>query len=130
MNKNATLVGYLTKGALLCSALLLLSHLRFKSEGVHVWLSSLALALAGVAYGVLQIRLKPSRRTLLRRLLLAGTFLLWAVDQILPSGRIATVVGDVVVSAFVLDLLWIIQEQEEGAEPRYSSECPRNQPGI
>jgi hypothetical protein len=49
----------------------------------------------------------------MRRLLLAGTFILWAIDQLLPSGRLAMVIGDAVVSAYVLDLFWIIQEQEE-----------------
>lgn len=114
MDKSPSVVGFLTKSALLCATLLLLSHLQFTSARVHAWLSSLPLALAGVAYTVLQIRLRPSRRTLVRRLLLAGTFILWAIDQLLPSGRLAMVIGDVVVSAFVLDLLWITQEQEEG----------------
>lgn len=117
MNKSPSIVGFLAKGALLCSALLLLSHLQSTSARAHAWLSSLALALAGVAYTVLQIHLRPSRRTLVRRLLLAGTFLLWSIDQLLPSGRLATVIGDVVVSAFVLDLLWISREQEESGCP-------------
>jgi hypothetical protein len=69
------------------------------------------LALAGIAYGVLQISLRPPRRTLAKRLLLAASFIFWAIDQLLPSGRIATVIGDAVVSAYVLDLFWIIQEQ-------------------
>jgi hypothetical protein len=113
MNKILSVVGFLTKCALFSSTLLLLSNLQFISARAHAWLSSLALALAGVAYTILQIRLRPSRRTLVRRLLLAGTFVLWAIDQILPSGRLAMVIGDAVVSAFVLDLFWIIQEQEE-----------------
>lgn len=122
MNKSPSVVGFLAKCALLCSVLLLLSHLQFTSARAHAWLSSLALALAGVAYTVLQIRLRPSRRTLVRRLLLAGTFILWAIDQILPSGRLAMVIGDVVVSAFVLDLLWIAQEQgETGSVERENS---------
>ena len=113
MNKNSSVVGFLTKCALLCSTLLLLSNLQFTSTRAHAWLSSLPLALAGAAYAVLQIRLRPSRRTLLKRMLLAGTFILWAVDQLLPSGRLAMFIGDAVVAAYVLDLFWIIQEQEE-----------------
>ena len=115
MNKTSSLVGFLTKCALLCSTLLLLSNLQFTPTRIHVWLSSLPLALAGAAYGVLQIRLRPDRSTLLKRLLLAGTFLLWAIDQLLPSGQLATVLGDLVVSAYVLDLFWIIQEQEDSS---------------
>jgi hypothetical protein len=101
------------RGALVCSALLLLSNLQFTSTRTHAWLSSLSLALAGGAYAVLQIRLRPGRRTFVRRLLLAGTFLVWAIDQLLPPGRLAVVIGDVVVAAFVMDLFRIIQEQEE-----------------
>jgi hypothetical protein len=48
--------------------------------------------------------------TLLKRLLLAGTFVTWAVDQLLPAGQLATFIGDVVITAYVLDLYWLIQE--------------------
>jgi hypothetical protein len=113
MKRTSSIVGFLTKGSLLCSVLLLLSNLQFASTQAHVWLSSLALALVGAAYAILQIRLKPARRTLLKRLLLASTFLLWSIDQLLPAGKPATILGDIVVSAYVLDLFWIIQEQEE-----------------
>ena len=105
----------LARCALLFSGLLLLSNLQFPPTRAHAWLSSLPLALAGAAYAILQIYLKPNRRTLLKRLLLAGTFILWAVDQLLPSGRLATAISDTVVSAYVLDLFWITQEQEHEA---------------
>jgi len=111
MNKTLSAVGFLTKLSLACSVVLLLSNLKAGTERIHVWLSSLPLALAGAAYVILQIRLRPTRWTLLKRLFLAGTFLLWAVDQLLPPGPLATVIGDIVVSAYVLDLFWIIQEQ-------------------
>jgi hypothetical protein len=101
---------------LLCAALLLASNLPFTSTRAHAWLSSLPLALAGTAYAILQIRLRPSRRTLAKRLLLAASFIFWAIDQLLPTGRLATFIGDAVISAYVLDLLWIIQEQGEPGE--------------
>jgi hypothetical protein len=69
------------------------------------------LAVAGIGYAVLQFRVRPSRATLLKRFLLAGTFLLWAVDQLLPAGQLTTFVGDVVIAAYVLDLYWLSQEQ-------------------
>ena len=118
MNKSSWVAGFLAGCAFLGAAMLLLSHLQLTSERMHAWLSSLPLALAGVAYTVLQIRLRPSPRTLARRLLLAGAFLLWAIDQLLPAGRAALVIGDVVISAFVLDLLWIIQGQGGGANSK------------
>lgn len=54
-----------------------------------------------------------ARWTLLERLLLAAAFILWAIDQFLPSGKLAMLVGDAVVSAYVLDLFWIVQEQRK-----------------
>jgi hypothetical protein len=113
MNSVPPLVGFLTKCALLCSMLLLLSNIQVASPSAHAWLSSLPLALAGAAYAVLQIRLRPGRWMLAKRLLLAASFMLWAIDQLLPSGRLAMFIGDAVVSAYVLDLFWIIQEQRE-----------------
>ena len=117
MNKITPVAGFLAKCALVCSALLLLSNLPFTSTRAHnAWLSSLPLALGGMAYVVLQIRLRPRRSVLVKRLILAASFIGWAIDQVLPSGAIATFLGDAVVSAYVLDLFWIIQEQTESAE--------------
>ena len=111
MQKNLILVALLATLALFCSALLLLSNLRSGSTPFHPWLSSLPLAFIGAAYAILQIRLKPDRATLAKRLILAATFILWAIDQFLPAGPWATLVGDLVVSAYVMDLFWIIQDQ-------------------
>jgi hypothetical protein len=109
---NKTTVGFLAKSSLVFSVVLLFSNVPSTPAWAHSWLGSLPLALAGIAYASLQLRLKPGRRTLFRRLLLAATFLLWAVDQVLPPGRMAMLIGDLVVSAYVLDLYWMIEEQE------------------
>jgi len=97
--------------ALAFAGLLLLSNLPFISNTLHSYLSSIPLAIAGIGYAILQLRAGTSRGTLFKRLLLAATFVIWAVDQLLPSGRLATVVGDMVIAAYVLDLYWITQEQ-------------------
>jgi hypothetical protein len=97
--------------AVLLSGVLLLSNLPAVPGDMHGYLSAVPLALAGIGYAALQIRLKPSRATLLKRLLLAATFITWAVDQLLPPGRVATVIGDIVIAAYVLDLYWLVQEQ-------------------
>ncbi len=78
---------------------------------LHFYLCAVPLALAGAGYALLQVFLKPPRTTLLKRLLLAATFMMWAVDQLLPPGHSATVLGDVVIAAYVLDLYWLAQEQ-------------------
>jgi hypothetical protein len=97
--------------AVLLAGVLLLSNLSLAPDGLHGYLSAMPLALAGIGYAALQIRLKPARGTLLKRLLLAATFVIWAVDQLLPPGRVATVVGDVVIAAYVVDLYWLVREQ-------------------
>lgn len=105
----------LTLAALAVAGVLVLSNLISIPAPWHSYLSSLPLALAGLGYALLQFRLKPSRRTLLKRLLLAATFLLWAIDQFLQAGPLATAIGDLVIAAYVLDLFWLIQEQVAGS---------------
>src|SRR5258708_39537336 len=97
--------------ALIAAVVLLFSNFPGIPAQVHVYLSALPLALAGIGYAVLQFRLRPPLATLLKRLLLAATFVAWAVDQLLPSGKLATFLGDVVIGAYVLDLFWITREQ-------------------
>jgi hypothetical protein len=97
--------------ALAFAGLLLLSNVPLISNTLHSYLSSVPLAVAGIGYALLQLRAGPPRGTLFKRLLLAATFVIWAVDQLLPPGRVATLIGDVVIAAYVLDLYWITQEQ-------------------
>jgi hypothetical protein len=103
--------------ALAFAGALLFSNLPNTPARVHAYLSSLPLAMAGIGYAILQLRVRLSRPLLLKRLLLAGTFVIWAIDQLLPSGRLATFIGDVVIAAYVLDLCWLIQEQVASTNP-------------
>ncbi len=98
--------------AVVATCALMASNVLGVSEGLHARLGALPLALIGIAYALLQVGLKPGRTTLWRRLLLALAFLLWAVDQLLPAGRLATLTGDVVVSIYVIDLFWMMGEQK------------------
>jgi hypothetical protein len=109
--KSATWVRYLTRAALASAGLLLLSNLPLVSTRLHAYLSAVPLAVAGVGYAMLQFRVRPARETLLKRLLLAATFMVWAVDQLLSSRWAAVFIGDVVIAAYVLDLHWLIREQ-------------------
>jgi hypothetical protein len=114
MNKISTVSALLAKCAVVVAALLMFSNLGNTPVLLHTWLGAAPLALVGIAYALLQIRLKPDRTTLLKRLLLAATFVIWAIDQFLPNGRFATLVGDFVVSAYVIDLFWVVGEQIAG----------------
>jgi hypothetical protein len=108
---NLSVVRVLSIMSLVFAAILLISNLPLISPRDHAYISSLPLAFAGFGYAVLQIRLRPARGILLKRLFLSGTFVIWAVDQLLPAGRVSILIGDFVVAAYVLDLYWIVQEQ-------------------
>ena len=108
--KNSRLVPILAKCALLgAGALVILNP--FVPAEVHAYLSSFPLAFAGLGYILLQIHLKPPRPTLIKRLVLAAAFLLWAVVQLLSPGRLSVFLGDTVIAAYVLDLYWMMREQ-------------------
>jgi len=101
----------LTLAALPIAGILVLSNCVSIPPAWHAFLSSLPLGLAGFSYALLQFHLAPPTRTLLKRLLLAATFIIWAIDQLLPAGPLATLLGDLVIATYVLDLFWLIQEQ-------------------
>lgn len=95
----------------LLTALVLLLANQFVSPAIHGWLSALPLLFAGCGFALLQLRLRPPRAALRRRLLLAAAFVGWGIDQLLPSGRIALFLGDAVIAAYVLDLFWMAADQ-------------------
>jgi hypothetical protein len=97
--------------ALALAGVLLFSDLPRLPNRLHAFLSSSPLAIAGVGYAILQLLTRPPLEKLLKRLLLAATFVLWAIDQLLPAGKVATFVSDIVIAAYVLDLYWLTQEQ-------------------
>jgi hypothetical protein len=102
----------------LLGAVALLAANQFVSPEVHRYLSSAPLVLAGLGYTLLQIGLRPPRLVLLKRLVLAASFLMWAVVQLLSPGRIAVFLGDAVIAAYVLDLYWMMQDQRQTEIPR------------
>jgi hypothetical protein len=98
-------------GAVVLAAILLVSDLPFVPDAMHSYLSAVPLAVVGFGYAALQMYLRPGGSTLLKRLMLAATFVLWAVDQLVAASRSATVIGDVVIAAYVMDLYWAMQDQ-------------------
>jgi hypothetical protein len=75
----------------------------------HAPVSAAPLLLIGLAYVGLQPLVRPRPLELLKRLMLGGAFILWGIDQLLPPGRLATTLGDVVILLYVLDLALIIR---------------------
>jgi hypothetical protein len=83
----------------------------------NVPLSALPLLFAGSSYIVLQAMLRPRPLELLKRLMLGTAFLLWGVVQLMPSGDLATELGNVVIALYVVDLGLIIWSDLERKQP-------------
>ena len=75
----------------------------------HAPVSAAPLLLIGLAYVGVQPLVRPHPLELLKRLMLGGAFILWGIDQLLPPGRLATALGDVVIILYVIDLALIIR---------------------
>jgi hypothetical protein len=95
----------------ICAVLLVVDGLpQLLSHLSHAPLSAAPLLLIGLAYLALQPLVRPRPLERLKRVLLGTAFILWGIDQLLPSGRLATVLGDVVIVLYVLDLGLIIRD--------------------
>ena len=79
------------------------------TTSIHAQASAAPLMLIGAAYVCLQPAIQPSAMELLKRLLLGLAFLLWGYVQLLPPGIRATVLGDLVIGLYVVDLYLIIR---------------------
>ena len=113
--KRPLFISLLARLSLIATGVLLLAN-QFIPPELHGWLSAWPLLLAGAGYALLQARLNQSRGALLRRLLLAGAFIGWGVDQLLPAGRAALFLGDAVIAAYVLDLFWMSADQQRESQ--------------
>ena len=68
--------------------------------------SAVALLAVGLSFLVVQAMVRPPWTELLRNLLLAATFLLWGVVQLMTQSVLSKRLGDVVVALYVVDLAW------------------------
>jgi hypothetical protein len=74
----------------------------------HDLLGALPLALIAVAYLVYQSIRKPAPLELVKAILLAVAFLAWAANQLWPDFAQATLLNDIAVALFVLDVFLVI----------------------
>src|ERR1700739_2727394 len=65
--------------------------------------SAAPLLLVGLSFLLFQPILRPGRMDLLKNVLLAGTFLLWGVVQLMPQNSTAARLGDLVIALYVVD---------------------------
>lgn len=110
-NKVLTWIsGVLSFLALAACAGLLISDARLfiLSKHASAAISAAPLLLVGVAFLFAQLVNRPRFADLVKNLLLAGTFLLWGVVQLMPHNELARRLGNLVIVLYVLDLTWII----------------------
>jgi hypothetical protein len=74
----------------------------------HDFLGALPLALIAVAYLVYQAIRRPGPAELFKAVLLAIAFLLWAANQFWPEIACATLLNDLAIALFVLDVFFVI----------------------
>jgi hypothetical protein len=71
-------------------------------------ISAVPLLAVGLSFLVVQAMVRPRRTELLKNLLLAATFLLWGVVQLMTQSVLSKRLGDVVVVLYVADLAWTV----------------------
>ncbi len=105
--------GLVTTLALLSCVLLLVFDLfqPFLRFLTHAPVSAVPLLLIGLASLSFQLVIRPKLLAFLKSLLVSSAFILWGVDQLLPAGRVATMLGDVVIVLYIVDLGWLMIHQ-------------------
>ena len=96
----------------------------------HNVLGALPLALIALAYLAYQTVRRPGAQELIKAVLLSVAFLLWAANQFWPDKPYATLLNDVAIALFVLDVLLVIigpvgMSKLEGGGPEGAPGHPR-----
>jgi hypothetical protein len=92
----------------------LLQHL------AHAPISALPLLLIGLASLGFQVVTRPTPLDFFKAGLVSIAFILWGVDQLLPTGWEATTLGDIVIVLYVIDLGWMMGDRLKGQAWRKS----------
>lgn len=103
-------IGVTVAASLAASIILLLSDV-FRSPFLHAPVSAAPLLLIGSTYLGFLALLRPKPLDLFKALIVSAAFLLWGIDQLLPTGWFATTLGDVVIALYVVDLGWMIADR-------------------
>lgn len=78
---------------------------------LHAPVSAAPLVLIGSTYLGFQVLIRPKPLDLFKALIVSAAFLLWGVDQLLPTGWFATTLGDLVIVLYVIDLGWMMVDR-------------------
>ena len=88
---------------------------------VHV-ISAISLLLVGAASLIVQAMMRLRPKELLKNLLLAATFFLWGIVQLMPHSILSIRLDNLVVALFVLDLAWAallsVRPSRESVQPK------------
>ena len=74
----------------------------------HGFLAAIPLAMIAIAYLLYQSARRPSAKEFLKAMMLAVAFLFWAANQLWPDLREATLLNDIAIVLFVLDVFLVI----------------------
>src|ERR1039458_1847607 len=74
----------------------------------HDYLGAFPLAMIALAYLVYQTAHRPPFRELVKAILLAVAFVLWAANQLWPDLRQAILFNDIAIALFVLDVFLVM----------------------
>ena len=81
---------------------------RFFPDRARGVLGALPLALIAVTYLMYQIVRQPRAGELLKAVLLAAAFFLWAANQFWPNSQRATLLNDLAIAFFVFDAFLVV----------------------
>jgi hypothetical protein len=81
----------------------------------HDALGALPLALIALACVVHRASLRPTPADIVKTLILAAAFLAWSANQLWPESSRATLLNDVAVALFVLDVYLAIRDRRPDA---------------
>jgi hypothetical protein len=107
----------------LAAGVILLARDVFLTGLSHAPVSAAPLLLIGTAYLGFQFHLRPKPLDLFKALIVSSAFILWGVDQLLPGGWVATTLGDVVITLYVLDLGWMMIDRLKQRAKPIDKEC-------
>jgi hypothetical protein len=102
---------WITGIAALVAGITLLLNDVFTITPLHAPVSAAPLLLIGATNLGFQVLMRPKPLDLFKALIVSSAFLLWGIDQLLPTGWFATTLGDVVIVLYVIDLGWIIADR-------------------
>ena len=81
---------------------------RYFPAKAHDFLAAFPLAMIAFAYLVYQTAHRPPFRELVKAILLAVAFVLWAANQLWPDLRQAILFNDIAIALFVLDVFLVM----------------------